>query len=179
MPVLYMKCATRAYCNGNLENWDVYLKYFSFCCNITKSTTSDLKFSRYELTFRHPVNLPNEIVNKINPVYNLDNYWKELKFRFQIAHKETAAILEKIKARSKVQYDKSIHPVSFKIGDKIKIQKDPYDKFKHIHQGSFEMVEINEPNVTVNMNGQKYIVHKNRILRYYSMVITILPSDDF
>lgn len=44
----------RSYCNGNLESWDIYLQYFTFCYNITKSTTNGARYSPFELVFgRH------------------------------------------------------------------------------------------------------------------------------
>lgn len=157
----------RAYLNGNLAEWDVYLGYFAFYYNTAKSTTNDMKYSPFELVFGRTNTLPNEILDgKINPIYNIDNYVHELRLRLQLAHKETKSIIEKLKLRNKEYYDKNINSVKFKIGDKIKIQCEPYNKHKFIYNGPFDIVSLDNENVTVNLNGKLYTVHKNRILKY-------------
>lgn len=58
----------RAYVEG-LENWEEYLKYFTFSYNITPSTCFNYKFSPYELVFckepLSPFSIKDRIVDPI------------------------------------------------------------------------------------------------------------------
>lgn len=158
----------RAYLNGCLDEWDVYLQYFAFCYNTTPSTSNDTKYSPFEMIFARRANMPHEIFanNQIEPVYNVDNYVKEIKHKLQIAHKETKGLIEKIKLRNKLNYDKNINRVEFNVGDKIKIQNEPYDKFKQIYSGPFIITRMENENLFINLNGREYKIHKNRVLLY-------------
>lgn len=72
----------RSYLNGNLNEWEIYLKYFVFCYNTTQSSTNDHKYTPYELVLGHSVNFLHDILpGKIDPIYIIDNYVLELKFR--------------------------------------------------------------------------------------------------
>lgn len=43
---------TRAYLNDNLNEWDTYLKYFTFYHNTTPNTVFDNKFIAFEIVFK-------------------------------------------------------------------------------------------------------------------------------
>lgn len=105
------------------------MQYFTFCYNITKSTTNGAKYSPFELIFGRQVNLPSDFGGKIEPLYHVDDYVKELKFGLQTAHKDAKEIIDKIKIMTKKCYDKNTRSVTFKLGDRVKIQSEPYDKF--------------------------------------------------
>lgn len=66
-----------------MESWDTHMQYFTFCYNITKSTTNGANYSPFELVFGRQVKLPNDIGGPIQPLYNIDDYAKELKYRLQ------------------------------------------------------------------------------------------------
>lgn len=52
------------------------------------------------------------------------------------------------------------------VGDKIFIKKDPYDKLKPIHEGSFIIKNIMEPNVTIiYKNNKEKTWHQNEIVQ--------------
>lgn len=156
----------RAYCNGNFENWDIFMKHFAFCYNLTKSTAIGAKFSPFELIYGRTSNLPIDFGKEIKPLYNLDNYAFELKQRMELAHKEAREYIDKIKIQTKKFYDKSINPITFKIGDKIKIKNEPYDKHKFTFSGPFDVIEVEDENIVINLNGKKYKIHKNRVAKY-------------
>lgn len=157
----------RSYLNGNLAEWDTYLRYFTYFYNNAKSTTNDLKYTPYELVFGRTNNLPHQVLDgKINKMNNIDNYAHELRLRLQLAHQETKSIIEKWKQRNKSYYDRNINSINFKLGDKVKIQTEPYNKHKHIYNGPYEIIRVDPENVTVNLNGKPYTIHKNRIAKY-------------
>lgn len=88
-------------------------------------------------------------------------------FKMQIIFRETIELIEKVKKANKKSYDKNINPIKLKIGDMIKIVKQPYDKFKHIYDGPYEVKGINGTNIQIELdNGTLYNIHKNRTLKY-------------
>lgn len=157
----------RAYLSSNFAEWDVHLRYFTFCYNIAKSTTNDTRYTPYELLFGRQVTLPHELCNgQIDPIYNTDSYVSELKYRLQTAHEDTRTIINKIKLRNKEYHDKNINPLNVKINDRVKLVTEPYDKHKPIYSGPYTIVDIRNENVDIVVNNKKYTVHKNRIRKY-------------
>lgn len=157
----------RAYLNGNMAEWDVYARYFQFCYNTTPNALSNYRFSPFELLYGRKPNLPNDLLDGgVDPIYNADNYAKELKYRLQRAHFETRSIIDKIKIKNKANYDKNTNAVNFKIGDKVKIKNEPYNKMKYIYSGPFEIIDIIDKNISLDVNGKKYTVHANRLAKY-------------
>ncbi|XP_067620910.1 retrovirus-related Pol polyprotein from transposon 412 isoform X12 [Eurosta solidaginis] len=156
----------RAYLKDNFSDWDVYLKYFTFLHNTTSSTVFDNQFSPYELVFGKKATLPNELTKeKIDPIYNVENYAKEVKFRMQKTHKMAQNLINKNKLQSKNLYDKTARPLIVKIGDRVLLQKEPHHKHEKIYQGPFIITKINEPNVTIfdEVKNKEKVVHKNRL----------------
>lgn len=65
---------SRSYLIGNLDEWDVHFRYFTFCYNICRSTTNSTKYSPFELIYGHQVNTPYDLGEKAGPIYNTDDY---------------------------------------------------------------------------------------------------------
>ena len=101
----------------------------------------------------------------IDPIYNVENYSKEIKYRLQRTHTLAKDLIEKHKLRNKVFYDRFAKPLTLNINDKILIQKEPYDKHKSIYDGPYVVRSIEGCNVTVYDKLTKKIktIHKNRI----------------
>lgn len=158
----------RGYLNGNLDCWDSYLSYFTFSYNIQKHSSNGEKYSPFELVFAERPSMLHEILNgNVDPIYNIDNYMAEAKYKLQVAHEHAKQIIEKIKNKSKLYYDKNVNPIDVKVGDQVKIKKEPYNKFKQIYDGPFEILDIEHPNVIVKLeNGKPYKIHKDRIRKY-------------
>lgn len=154
----------RAYIQNNIAEWDTYCHYFQFCYNITKHESNGNKYSPFELIYGREAIMPFDILNgQIDPIYNTDNYAKELKYRLQKSHKQTVEIIKKMKERNKQYYDSSINTVDIKKGDRVFLNVEPYNKHKYIRNGPFIVLDIDEPNVTIDLNNKKYTVHKNRL----------------
>lgn len=155
----------RQYLNNNLENWDTYLEYFSFCYNIQKHGSNDYNYSPYELIYARNPNLPSELLNgNINPLYNHENYIGEARFRLQAAHAEASKLIDRMKIRNKYQYDKSINPLNLKIGDTVYLKVEPYNKFSTLTKRCI-VSKINEPNITITDGIRSIEVHKNRVIK--------------
>lgn len=144
----------------------MYAHYFAFLYNTSNHDGLLNKYCPYEIVFKNT--MPHEILkNNVDPLYNVDDYVKECKFKLQQIHVETNQLIEKVKQRNKKTYDKNVNPIKLKIGDLVKIVKHPYEKFKYIYDGPYKINEINNNNVKIELeNGKLYEIHKNRIIKY-------------
>lgn len=154
----------RSYISG-IEEWETYLKYFNFLYNTSTHASFNNKFSPYELVFSRRANMPFDLSNTIEPLYNIDDYVREAKYRLQTSHAVARNLLEKIKLTNKTYYDRNAKELHLNIGDSIYIQNKPYNKYKPVYSGPFEITAIDEPNVTIidSKTNKKQIIHKNRI----------------
>lgn len=86
--------------------------------------------------------------------------------RLQKAHKDTKEFFDILKKKNKEYYDKQSNVTDFKVGDKVKVQNEPYKKFQYIYSDPFEVIKVEESNFIMNLNGKSYKIHKNRINKY-------------
>lgn len=101
------------------------------------------KYSPYEVIFLRRNLLPNEIFQKnIEPLYDVDDYVKESRIKMKLIHDETVQLIQKVKETNKKFYDKKLNPIKLQLGDLIKIVKEPYEKFKYIYDGPYEVKNI-------------------------------------
>lgn len=158
----------RSYLDNDIQNWETYLNYFSFCYNMSKNSSNDLNYSPFELVYGRSINLPNEFNSgQISPVYNVDNYAKELKFILQKSHKVVSELNQKMKEQNKKHYDKKLNPLNIKTGDQIMIEIEPYHKHKPKYKGPFTVVNISEPNVEfITEDNKLNTIHKNRVKKF-------------
>lgn len=152
----------------NINEWEEYLKYFTFCYNISSHSSFDDKYSPYELVFSRKANLPYNLTNNlVEPIYDIENFAKEAKYRLQTAHKIASKLLIKSKERNKIQYDKTAKSIDIRINDIVYIKSQPYDKYKPIYQGPFIVKSIETPNVDVydEKTNKLKTVHMNRLAK--------------
>lgn len=158
----------RSYISENLQCWEEYLRYFAFCYNIQSNSALGEKFTPFELVFSRKANLPTDLFsNGVEPVYNVDNYIKEAKYRLQKAHEQAAQLLEKSKIRNKILYDKNTDPIKISIGDRVYVNQMPYNKHKPIRTGVYDVIAVKHPNVEIRnpKTGKNQLVHKDRITK--------------
>ena len=161
----YLRC----YINDNQNNWDIFVKYFAFCYNITPHDSFNQKFTPFELMFGRKVNFPESLGDDyIKPVYNFDNYAKIIENRFQLIHKIAKELLEESKFKSKMQYDKYVKPLDFKINDLVLLKKEIRNKLDPPFEGPFLVTEITGLNVSIKdiSTSKEQIVHKNRLINF-------------
>ncbi len=161
----------RTYLNDSRSNWEECLRCFTYCYNITPNSSFDLKFTPYELIYGRNANALNIFLNNnVEPLYNVDDYSKELKFRLQIAHSLALRLIEKSKMNVKKQYDKNIRPISLQIGDKVLITNEAGHKLEKRYLGPYVINKIIDKNVEITdeFENKKTIVHKNRVKKYIS-----------
>lgn len=114
----------RAYINENKTDWDENLKNFVYCYNTTPHTSFNFKYSPFELVFNKKPTLIDLLSNnQIEPIYNIDNFALEAKYRLQKAHQQAQKYLNIAKEKNKSILNEKIKPLNIKIGDKVSCNK--------------------------------------------------------
>lgn len=160
----------RMYLNDSNLDWENFLKYFTYCYNISPHTAFNFIYTPFELVFsKKPVNMNHLSNNQIQPIYNIDNFTQEARYRLQLALKHANELLSKAKQQSKKIYDKKIRPINLAIGDKVMINDFTRHKILDpMFKGPFTVVEDKGHNVTLSnqMNNKIIEVHKNNVKKY-------------
>lgn len=158
----------RAYLDSQTD-WEQNMKYFTFCYNITPHSTFNNQYSPFELTFGKTPEI-FELINtqNIDPIYNIDNYAKEIKFKLQTAHRQAVQLIEKSKLKNKAIYDQKSKPIDLKVNDKIILVNENRNKHESLYKGPFIITKIIESNIEIlDINSKKtQIVHKNNVRKY-------------
>jgi len=153
----------RAYLLPNRLDWDEWLKYFAYCYNTTPSSVHG--FAPFELIFGKTPK-PFEFMKSeiTDPVYNLESFEKDIKFKLQEAHKRAHQLSEKAKLRSKEQYDKTANPIIISIGDNVLVKNEAGHKLENLYKGPYQVTGIdNLGNCEINTGQKTIIIHKNRL----------------
>lgn len=150
----------RINCGSHPTSWSEWLPYWCFSYNNT--VHSETQYTPHELVFGKLCNIPSNFSSGVDPLYNLDSYPLELKYRLQVAQSDARNNLFKSKLQRKVQYDKNINPVSYKKGSYILLKNPSGNKLDSIYLGPFKVLEDLDSNVKIMKNNREDIVHKNR-----------------
>lgn len=153
--------------DNHSESWSTWLPFWSFCYNT--SVHSSTKYTPYELVFGKKCCLPSNLTNRVvDPLYNVDYYPFELKFRLQKSQKEARDNLLKSKFEQKKRYDKNINPVTYRPNDLVLIKNNMCNKLDNVYSGPYRVISDESPNVKILNNGKVDIIHKNRTKLYHS-----------
>jgi len=102
-------------------------------------------------------------------LYSYDDYYNEMKSRFQHSHKLARDNIIRSKEKSKINYDKNCNKLSLAIGDKVmlrneNIQLGKSKKLQPLYKGPYEVIKINsDVNCTLLINRKPTVVHFNRL----------------
>lgn len=158
----------RMHLNPELNDWDIFIKYFSFSYNITPHTSFNCKFCPFELMFGRTPITPDILNNShIDPVYNSEDFCKQFKFNLKTAHAIAKELLIKSKQVNKKYFDNSSNERNFSINEEVLVLNQNH-KLKNTYDGPYTITAISDFNVTLldkNHNKNK-TVHKNRIIKY-------------
>lgn len=150
--------------NSETQEWSSWLPYWCFSYNT--SVHSSTKFTPYELVFGKQCNVPSNITNNIDPIYNFDNYAIELKYRLQKSQTEAKGNLLNCKLLRKTKYDNNVNPITYKTGDFILVKNENCNKLDPLYVGPFPVVKDIAPNVIISVDGKEKCIHKNRTRLY-------------
>ena len=157
----------RQFINESHSDWDDWLPYYAFCYNTTPH--SNFLYTPFELIFGRTAKLPNNISKptEIEPIYNYDEYYSELKQKLQFSAMKTKQIMDRIKRKRIEKQEKTSKPIEIKVHDKVMLENENRTKFDKIYKGPYEVIKIDHPNVTLvdTETKQEKIVHKNRIIK--------------
>ena len=155
----------RSFTNELHDDWDSWLPYYCFCYNTTPNT--DTQYTPFEIVFGKQVNFPTYTLNKIEPMYNHEEYYTQLKFKLQTIAQRVRDIIVKTKLK-RIQNQKSPNPIILKVGDKILIKSETNKKLDNIYEGPYNIVSLNHPNITIfhTPSNKNKEVHKNRVIKY-------------
>ena len=117
-------------------------------------------------------NIPDFLtVEKVQPVYNVDNYAKELKYKLQTAQLNAREFLlsRKMNRKRNTKYDEKANCVEVKPGELVKVVRENRTKFEPKYSGPYEVVSVETPNITLKSspNGKIIKVHKDRIAKCF------------
>lgn len=87
--------------------------------------------------------------SKIDPVYNYDNYYTELKFKLQYVGNKAKVLLVKSKHRRIAKQAEITNPINIKLGAKILLKTENNRKLDKVYNGPFEVITIIHPNVKI------------------------------
>lgn len=68
----------RIHASKHSDSWSSWVPCWCFAYN--NSVHTETRYTSFELVFGEQSRLPSNLTNKIDPIYNFDNYPSELKF---------------------------------------------------------------------------------------------------
>jgi len=155
----------RSYISVDKTDWDVWHQYFVFCFNTTPSMAHN--YFPYELVFGKTNNLPKQFnsIENIEPIYNIDDYARESKYRLEVAYKKTRIMIEKNKENNKIVYDQKIKNIDISVGDQVLLRNETGHKLDYQYTGPYKQTEIGKRNniIITNNKNKKQTVHKDRL----------------
>lgn len=154
----------------DVNDWECYLRYFTFCYNTTPHTSFDMRYSPFEIVFGKSCDLPHQLTSaKIDPVYNIDSYANEIKYKMQFTNKRVKELLEKAKHNQKYFYDKTAKPLQLHVNDKVLLIDHTRHKLNSIFKGPYIVLELSDNNNVkiLDINSNKIITtHKDNLRKY-------------
>jgi len=153
----------RSYLSADKSDWDNWLQYFTYCYNTTPSTVHG--YAPFELVFgKRPNPLNFLLTNKVDPLYNIDAYDKEVKYRLQIAQQRAKTLVKRSKEISKKLYDKNATFQNIQLNDMVYLENDAGHKLENVFKGPYQVIGIDEMgNCTLKIGKKPITVHRNRI----------------
>ena len=160
----------RSFISIDRDDWDTNLPYFTYCFNTTPSAVHN--YCPYELVYgkNPPLFLNLKTSNsKPEPIYNIDDYSKEVKYRLELSLIRARKLIQEKKLKYKEYYDRNKLEIDIKIGDQVLLRNDTGHKLENKYVGPLEVVRIDEDgNVLVlGDKNKKQLVHRNRLKIYY------------
>lgn len=161
----------RSYVTKNHSDWDSWLPYYVFCYNT--SVHSETGYTPHELVYGRNCVLPANLTNNIEPMYNYEDYAKELKNKLQVAHSNAKQILIKKKTERKQKYDQNFKAkdYNFEVGSFVLLKNEARKKLDPTYTGPYEVISQDSVNCTIKYKGKNTIVHKNRVKPYYCYIL--------
>jgi len=118
------------------------------------------------MVYGNEIVVPNSFIRNLDPQYNYEYYYFELKRQMQEAQKMARTTLLDSKHKSKQRYDRAVTPLKINIGDKVLMQEKASNgelapSLKWL--GPYTVVEAcsGSPNLIINKRNKPKTVHRN------------------
>lgn len=153
----------RSYIHAARNDWDEWVKYFAYTFNTTPSTVHG--YCPFELIFPNaPNHNPLIPYDKVDPVYNFDNYSKEVKFRLQTALKRAEHLISKAKLNQKQSHDRNLNNINITIGQEVFIKNNTAHKLDSIYQGPYKVIDVDDKNnIIVRIKEKNQKINKQNV----------------
>lgn len=154
----------RLYISKSIDNWDQWLPYFTYCYNTTPSTTH--KYCPFELVFGKTPEIFSLLNHKtIEPIYNFDDYVKEVKYKIKIANENAKTTLERLKQQQKLHYDKTANQINIKTNDQVLVRNEKAHKLQNVYTGPYKVINIDNNNncILLTDKNKEIKIHRNRL----------------
>lgn len=156
----------RNFSNVHHNDWDEWTKFYEFTYNTTAHT--DTEYTPFELVFGRKAKLPQDM-QKVTPepIYNLDEYYTELKFKLQKSSEIARKILIEQKIKRTQNLNNNLNPIDVSVGDLVYLSNENRKKLEPHFIGPFKIKEVDNIHCKIiDISNKKEIqVHKNRIIK--------------
>lgn len=172
---LTLKDYLKHYINQNQNDWDQYveLAMFTYNTHVHKSTS----YTPFELIFGHKPVIPSSLTSNPEFRYSYDDYYSNLKLKFNKSYQIARDNLIRSKERSKIYYDSKSNEINYQVGSQVLLQTKQVKlglnkKLSPNFKGPYKIVKIND-NKTVDLE-----IKPNKCVTYHLNLIKPFFPDD-
>lgn len=160
----------RNYSEKFTTNWPQLIKLYCFSWNTTPNDKIK-NYTPHELVYGKSPNLPNFLnFEEIEPIYDLENYAKEIRKNLQVSQNAARLSQEARKLDRHRLSEEGARPIKLSPGDLVKLTNDSrIQKQDPWYSGPYVVVEVGESNCVIMHKANRNVmeVHKNRLATYY------------
>lgn len=99
------------------------------------------------------------LAEKIEPIYNFDNFLKIAKNTLQRAHIIAQNLLHKSKLANKIIYDRESKTIDVTIEESVLLCRQPYKKHEELYDVPHNIIEIRDKIDILEINNKRIDVH--------------------
>jgi hypothetical protein len=160
----------RSYVDSKPSSWDQWLPFACFMFNTTPHSIT--LYSPYELLFGRRCNIPGELEQEVQPLYNYDDIVKVIKYKMQESHHIARKNLMQFKERQRARTQSKEFNEDIKVNDLILLKKEQRKhKLDPVWEGPYEVKELRYPNLIIQRVGKRKRekVHMNQVKIFHCL----------
>lgn len=115
--------------------------------------------------FGRKCQLPS-LIQREDPLYNFEDYGKELKYRLQYAHRDAKQKLLDKKITLSNKSGETLKKMKFEEKQRIFVKKEKTKKLENLNEGPYEVIQDMGSNILIRKNGKIEQIHKNRAILF-------------
>lgn len=162
----------RIQCDNKLFSWSNWVPYYEFAYNNTVHSAT--QYTPFYLVYGKQSKMPSNLTEtQTEPLYNFDNYSKQMKAKLQFCHNEVRNRLIQDKTNRTSEINKNKQSNIYNRGDLVWVKNETAKKLEAKFTGPYEVLEDMNPNLKILINNKEDIVHKSRIKPYEGRVVDV------